>query len=311
MKLWNRMGASLAISALAVVAFGQTTTPPTTTTPTTCTTAPTSLTALNFERVIPLADFLSTLTPNAPASLLGAIEGGALEIHEILIYNPQLATITSTVFTEAAGSPVPTPNFNFSTGVIQVTTFQIVGALFGCNPVPSLLVGAWASATSGVYGSFSNSPAGISIGYTTDTPAAINNVAEVIAGVAVAWSAGGTGTLTVYTPPVSGGGTTTGTGPTIVVKAANGTIAIPNSTVQVGSSPFLLDASGSTGNGALTFAWKTTSNSPVAFVHTGTPGQILVQFPGPGDYAILLTVTDSTGATATFAITLEFTGRPD
>jgi len=310
MKLWNRMGASLAISALAVVAFGQTTTTPPTT-PTTCTTVPTGLTALNFERVIPLADILSTLTPNAPASLLASIEGGALEIHEILIYNPQLSTITATLFTEAAGSPVPTPNFNFSTGVIQVTTYQIVGALFGCSPVPSVLIGAWASTANGVYGGFSNAPAGISIGYTTATPPAINNVTEVIAGVAVAWSAGGTGTLTVYTPPTSGGGTTTGTGPTIVVKTANGTTAVPNTTVQVGSSPFLLDASGSTGNGALTFAWKTTSNSPVAFVHTGKPGQILVQFPGPGDYAIQLTVTDSTGATATFSITLEFTGRPD
>jgi hypothetical protein len=85
---------------------------------------------------------------------------------------------------------------------------------------------------------------------------------------------------------------------------------MPNTIIQAGSSPFFLDASSSTGNGALTFVWSTSSNSPVAFVGTGTPGQILVQFPGTGDYAITLTATDSTGVSSTFNITLEFIGRP-
>src|SRR5260370_42206008 len=96
---WNRMGVSLAAIALSVVAFGQTTTPPAT-----CTTAPTSLTALNVERALPLADILTTLTPNAPANVLAAIAGGALEIREIYIYNAQLGTVTGTAFLVAAGS---------------------------------------------------------------------------------------------------------------------------------------------------------------------------------------------------------------
>ena len=307
MKLWNRMAVAVATVAFAAAAFGQG--PTGTPAPATCTTPPTSLTALSFERAIPLADVLTTLTPNAPVSVLAAIAGGALEIREILIYNPQLGTITSTLFAVAAGSALPTPNFDFTTGVIQVSTMKISQVLFGCNPVPSMLIVGTVSTTNGVYGSASNVPAAISIGYTTDNPPKINNVAEVVAGVAVAWSAAGSGTLTVLTPATPGG-TTTGTGPTIVVKLANGSVAMPNTVTQASGSPFFLDASSSTGNGALTYTWSSSSNAPVAFVGTGTPGQILVQFPGTGDYTINLTVTDSTGASSKFSTTLEFIGRP-
>ena len=309
MKLWNRMGAGLGTIVFTVAAFGQgTTTPPPAAT--TCKTVPTALTAINLERVIPLADVLTTLTPNVPASTLASIAGGALEIHEKLIYNSQLGTVTSTLFLVPAGGPVPTPNFDFSTGVVQVTSFQVSQVLFGCSPVPSALLVGTATTTNGVYGAISSAPAAISIGYTTDNPPKINNVTEVLAGVAVAWSAGGTGTFTVTTP-TSGGGTGPGTGPTIVVTAGPGTSSIPaQSIVQAASSPFLLDASGSTGSGALTYSWTTTSNSPVSFVGTSTPGQILVQFPSSGDYAIQLTVTDSTGAKSTYSLTLTFIGRP-
>src|SRR5689334_10082074 len=105
MKLWNGLGAILAAIALSLVAFGQTTPP---TTPATCTTAPTGLTALNLERVIPLANVLTTFTPTAPASVLAAIAGGALEIHELMIFNAQLGTLTSTAFLVPAGSPATT-----------------------------------------------------------------------------------------------------------------------------------------------------------------------------------------------------------
>jgi len=98
--------------------------------------------------------------------------------------------------------------------------------------------------------------------------------------------------------------------PTIVVKTATGTPTAANSLIQTTLSPFLLDASASTGNGPLSFAWSTSSNSPVAFVATATPGQTLVQFPGAGDYVITLTVTDALGNIGTFSLTLEFTGRP-
>lgn len=312
MKFSNATGAVFAAIALSVAAFGQTTT---TTPPATCKTAPAGLTALNLERVVPIADILTTLTPTTPANVLAAIAGGALEIHELMVYNPQLGTETSTVFALPAGAPIPTPLSNITpANTAQFATMKISQIITSCTPLPSLaLIGTIidsSPAAAAVYGMSANgSTVAISIGYTTDNPPKINNVAEVVAGQVVLYSASATGTLT-FPAPSSTGTTTPGTGPNVVVKFANGTVAVPNTTTQTNVSPFFLDASGSTGSGALTFAWTTTSNSPVAFVGTGAPGQILVQLPGPGDYAIKLTVTDSSGASATFSLTLEYTGRP-
>lgn len=308
MKFWNGLGATLAIIALSLAAGAQTTTPPAT-----CTAAPTSVTAFSVERVVSLTNVLTTLTPTAPASVLAAIAGGALEIHEQLNYNPQLGTITSTVFLVAAGSPIPTPQSGITT-IAETAQIQITQILTSCSPTPSILfvgrVTNSSSAATSVFGvNLNGAPAAVSVGYTTDNPAVINNVAVIIAGSVVEYSVAATGTLTVPPPPTTPG-TGGGTGPTIVVKFSNGAVALPNTTIQAPLSPFLLDASSSTGTGALTYAWSAASGTPVAFVSTDTPGKILVQFPGPGGYTINLKVTDSTGASATFTITLQYTGRP-
>jgi hypothetical protein len=309
MKFWNALGATLAVIALSLAAAAQTPTPPAT-----CTTAPTSVTAFNIERVVPLTSVLTTLTPTAPANVLAGLAGGALEIHEQLIYNPQLGTVTSTIFLVAAGSPVPTPQSGI-TNIVQTAQIQLREILTSCSPTPSILfVGTVTNSSSpagSVYGvSFNGAPAAVSVGYTTDTPAKINNVAVVVAGSVIVYSSGATGTLTVPAIPAGPGGGGGGTGPTIVVKFSNGAVALPNSTIQAPLSPFLLDASSSTCSGALTYSWSASSGSPVAFVGTDVPGKILVQFPGSGGYTINLKVTDASGASATFSITLLYTGRP-
>jgi hypothetical protein len=300
-------------AALLLFAFAGTvplaaqTSPTAPTTPSTCTTAPPGLTSLDFERAATLTDILTTLTPNLPANEIASIAGGAQEIREIFIYNSQQGTVTSTVFLVAAGAPLPTPNFNFQTGVIQSTTVKISQILTSCTPVPSLLIVGTVSASSpaGVYGTLTGAPAAISIGYTTDTPPAINNVAEVIAGTVDIYSAAGTGTVTfpattVVPPGSTGAITVTVTSPQL------GTLAPGSKIIQVSQNPLLLDASGSKGTGPLTFTWSTLG-SPVNFTGTGTPGQILVTFPSKGDFVIQLTVTDSnTGQTATYSVILEF-----
>lgn len=284
-------------------------TPPAPTTPSTCTTAPTTLTALNFERQITLSDILTTLTPNLPANELASIASGAQEVREILIYNPQQGTVTSTVFLVAAGAPLPTPNFNFETGVIQTNTLKISQILTSCSPTPSLLVVGTISISSamGAFGSLTGAPAAISLGYTTDNPPKINNVVEVVAGAVVAYSASGTGTLTfpptVVVPPGSSGSITI-----VVTSPQLGKLAGGTTVVQVAQNPLLLDATKSMGTGPLTFSWNVVGQ-PVNFVGTGTAGQILVTFPGGGDYTIMLTVTDtSTGATSTFSVIFQYIG---
>jgi hypothetical protein len=283
-------------------------------TPATCTTAPTTLTALNIERAVPLANVLTTLTPNAPADILAGIAGGALEIREALIYNAQTSAVTSTIFLVPAGTPLPTPAGGITAAnVVQVTTINITQILSTCKPSPSILmVGTVGGSPGGVFGSFVGAPAALSIGYTTDSPAAINNVALVVSGVAVEWSAAATGALTF---PSSGGGTTGppsgGSDLTAKIKLPNGSFGQPTTVYQVATSPLQLDASGSTGGTApLTYAWSSKANSPVAFVNSGNPATVNVQFPGPGDYVITLTVTDATGATNAISLTFQYVGRP-
>jgi hypothetical protein len=310
MKFWNGMGAAAAALGLSLVAFGQGTTPPAT-----CKTAPASVTALSFERAVPLANVLTTITPNADPAALAAIAGGALEIREQLVYNPSTGSITSTVFLVPTGSPLPSPGGTITgLNLVTITTAVVSHILTSCSLVPSLLFdgtvsGSTPGPTAYLYGgSLVGGSYALSLGYTTDTTPKINNVNETIAGVVTLWSAGATGTVTV-----PGGGTTPvgpGTGPTIVVKFANGTIAVPNSNTQAANSPFLLDASGSSSTGgALTFQWSTISNSPVQF-QLANSAITLVQFPSAGDYVIQLVVTDASGASSTFKITLTFTGRP-
>jgi hypothetical protein len=307
MKFWNGMGAVAAAIGLSLVAAGQST-------PSTCTTAPTSVTALQLESAVPLANLLTTLTPSAPASVLASIAGGALEIRQLLVYNPQLGTITVTAFLVPTGSPLPSPVSAITVAnTIAILTVKVSQLLTSCSPSPSLLfVGTLTGAFQIL---FSGSPVGaqvaIGLGYTTDTPPKVHDVTTTIAGVVTAYSSSAAGTLTIPAAPSTGGGGGGGTGPTIVVKLADGSKATLGSTVQVPFSPLFLDASGSSSSGgALTFAWTTTSNSPVAFVGTGVPGQILVQFPSAGDYLIKLTVTDASGASATFILTATYTGRP-
>lgn len=333
MKSWNnRVGAVLAAIALTVAAFGQATTTP----PATCTTPPTGLITYDLERTIghglmPQTNGgLTTLTSllQLPAATLGAWYGGMTELRVRLVYNAQLGIVRETLFFVPVGTPAPTPNFDFHTGVVQVADLKIDQMYFGCNPVPDLLlVGRLYVSTpsllfpgNGVFGPINGEPALLALGYTLDNPPKIHDFVEVVAGVLMAWSDEATGTLVFQNAPTGGGTTNPGTGPTVVLNTGQGSCAsvsgstcstsvTANSTIQAPFSPFLLDATKSTGNGNLTFAWSTTG-APVAFVTTATPGQVLVQFPGPGDYGITLTVTDSTGAKATFSFNLQYTGRP-
>ncbi len=103
--------------------------------------------------------------------------------------------------------------------------------------------------------------------------------------------------------------TPSGSSPSIKVTTVSGTTANANGLLQTPINPLLLDASGSTGSGALTFAWS--ANPPVTLAGTQTPGQIEVNFPSAGDYVLNLKVTDSQGNVGTFSVTVEFTGKPE
>jgi hypothetical protein len=266
-----------------------------------------TLNSLTMERVLVLSSAHSTLTPNLPASLLGSVTSGALEIHEQTNYNPQASLLTSTFFVLPAGSALPT-----SISTVPATSFLATLALsIDKTYVTSSavqFVGTISQSSAPLFGSasYQGAPATLSFGYTKDTPPKIHDVTESIAGVAVAWTGAATATLSI-TQPSTGGGGGGGTGVTIVVNGATGTMQSFQTTVN----QLTLDASASssTNAGALTYTWSIPQGSPSAGISFpgGNNAVAFVQLgSGKVTYIINLTVTDATGASATSTITIVF-----
>jgi hypothetical protein len=295
MKLLRSIGGALSIAlilgllAVAVPAGAQT------------------LNSLTMERVIVLSSAHSTLTPNLPAALLGAVTSGAQEIHEQTNYNPQASQLTSTFFVLPAGSALPT-----NLGSVPATSFLASLSLSVDKTYVTSsavqFVGSISQSSAPLFGSasYQGAPATVSFGYTKDTPPKIHDVTESIAGVAVAYTGAATGTLSI-TQPSTPGGPGGGTGITIVVNGLTG--ATPS--IQTTVNQLTLDASASTSTnaGALTYTWSIPQGSPSAGI--GFPGgNTAVAFvqlsSGKQTYTINLTVTDATGATATSTITIVF-----
>ncbi len=279
------------------------TTPPTT--PPTCTVAPTSLQSLSIERALTLSNLLTTITPNVPANILASIAGGAQEIRTRLIYNSQANTVTDTTFLVAAGSPNPTPLAVDVTGsTIQSYVLNVSQIFTSCSPTPSVLIVGKVGSSNGPFGNFQGAPAAISIGYTTDTPAKINNVVEVVAGQVVAYSASAQGTLTFPAAPVTPPGTSAGA-PVIVLSPVFPTQGV----FQAFLNPLQINAGNSTDPNNLPLTYMFTSDKPVNFLPGPTVPNPQITFGGRGDYVITLTVTNSAGVSSTTSFTVEYVGR--
>jgi hypothetical protein len=109
---------------------------------------------------------------------------------------------------------------------------------------------------------------------------------------------------------VASGGNTGGTGGGTTTPVT-GAVANPkNATVT--QVQFQLDGTGSTSadGKALTYAWTLTPGSPVAAINGANTATPTVQFgSGLNTYSFLLTITDSTGKTATDTATISYVGR--
>ena len=297
MKLLPSLGGALSVAAIlgfavvAVPAGAQT------------------LNSLTMERVLVLSSTHSSLTSNLPASVLGSIAAGTLEVHEQTNYNPQANSLTSTFFLMPAGSTPPTALSSVSaSNILAIVALTIDKTYVTSSAVQ--FTGTISQSNTPLFGtaSYQGAPATLSFGYTKDTPPKIHDVIETVAGVAVAYTAGATGTLSI-TQPSSGGGGGGGTGVTIVVAGPGGT----NSTnsFQTTVNQVNLDASGSTSSnaGTLTYTWSIPAGSPTAGISFpgGNSAKPFIQLSsGQQTYTINLTVTDATGATATSTITIQY-----
>ncbi len=111
--------------------------------------------------------------------------------------------------------------------------------------------------------------------------------------------------------PTGGGGGTTPppvTGVTIVIAGPGGATSATN-TFTVTQSQVALDASQSTSTnaGALSYSWTPAPGSFTISIPGGNTAKPFIQLGKPGTYMVILTVTDSTGATATATVTLQYT----
>jgi hypothetical protein len=97
-------------------------------------------------------------------------------------------------------------------------------------------------------------------------------------------------------------------GITIAITGPGGATS-PTNTFQTTSGGVSLDASQSTSSnaGGLSFSWITAPGYPTFGIPGGNTAKPSLQLPYPGTYQLILTVTDSTGATSTVTVTLQYT----
>jgi len=98
-------------------------------------------------------------------------------------------------------------------------------------------------------------------------------------------------------------------GITIVITGPGGATSATN-TFQTNSSQVSLNASQSTSTnaGPLSYSWKSAPGYPSVSIPQGNTATPFIQILGKlGTYQVILTVTDSTGATATATVILQYT----
>lgn len=308
---------SLAAGLMPVMAQTTPSTPPAT-----CTAPPTSITALNLERVVALTNIGSTTTPNINPTILAGVTGGSLELRQNFVYNPSTNVIAITEFAAQPGSNSPTqPGNILSSNLISQENFTVDKIYYSCKPYPSVLIAGTITQNFPVspVGNLIGVPAAISMGYTTDNPAKVTNVAVVYAGIATVYSAAATGTLTFPAPSTTPPGTT-GAGPVIVITGGN-TQTTAQKQIGIDASTSTSTASGgittyaaiqvappssgtgSTGTGSTTGIPQAASITP-----SGVKGVFLVTFAGgKGTYAFQISATDSTG-TSNQIVVIDYRG---
>jgi hypothetical protein len=303
--------AALAIASVSLYpALAQTKTPPPT-----CTTAPTTITALNFERALTLTSVSSTTTPTIPTTLQPGLTSGALELRQNFTLNTSsgnVITITEFAAQPTSGFPTPPQNISFN-NVVSTEVFNVTNIFSSCQPTPSLLVVGTITQNFPVspVGNLIGVPAALSIGYTNTNPPTINNVVIVYAGIAAVYSASATGTLTLPTSSVAPPGSTNANSPVITVAGG-----ITQGTAQ---KIIVLDATGSTSPAKLPLTFTILQVAPpndpnpadqlAATVTQTANGVATITFLGhQGTYYFTVTATDSAGNKSTQTVAINYAG---
>jgi hypothetical protein len=213
--------------------------------------------ALSIERVLSLSNVLSSFTPTASPAVLAGLAAGALEIREIITFNPNAAggAVTSVIFIVPTGTPFPTPasvdTLDGPPAGSNIATFILVPDKTYVTKNSVMFVGQILVSSVTPFGDYTGAPAVLSFGLSNDTPAKITNIVELISGSVVTYSASGTGTVTLSAPPAPPG------------PGGSLTVAVTPSSQQVTSPLAHLSAVGTDPNdSAATFSYVWTVNAP-------------------------------------------------
>jgi uncharacterized protein (TIGR03437 family) len=305
---WCSIGVAIACAAITLEAQSQPAAPAT------CTTAPPTVQSFSIERAILTSDIQSTYSTDLSPAILASLAAGSQEIRERLVYNPQTNTLASTVFLVQAGSPIPTPtSVDITSATLAGYTIAIDRTYSSCSPYPSVMFSGTitsssggAAAPNGIYNlTFNGTPASVSIGYTTDNPPLINNVVTLFAGVAVSYSASGSGTVTFPSSAPAGQ-------PTITSIASGASLLpgiAPYSWVTIMGSSLASTTdnwNNSIVNGALPTKLDGVSVSVggvPAYINYVSPGQINLIAPAVTSGPVSVTVTNGALTSSAFTVT--------
>ena len=294
------------------------------------------------EVTVPFTSIGFATTPTIPASVLQTIQGGALEIRHMVMYNASDNSLNVRTFLVQPGAPNPTPSAS-QTNLVESYIVDVQSATLSFRPGRALtLMGTVRSMqTVSPFGDYTGAPFIYSFGYTpsaTSTTGAttIASTAVTIPGLVsfyapsssgtLVFRAGGTGTGTGSTGAgtgtgtgTGGAGTGTGTGTgtgstgtgtgtgtgTTTPPANRPPVANAGTNFQTVVSQVTLNASASTDpdGDTLIYSWRSVSRS--ASISAATSPTPIVQLgEGFGDYIFEVTVTDSKGASSTAQVTV-------
>jgi hypothetical protein len=273
------------------------------------------LNTFTVERTLNPNQFTSTFTPSFPQGLIAAATppNAAVEIRESFSFNAQNQVLTLNLFPVQAGAVTPTPFSSLTQGT--GTTFA-PNAIFGtlamkvdkvyvsCTPAASVMfVGTVATnAPVSPFGDLTGAPIAVGIGLSTSTTGttpggttpnpSITNVAVLVSGRVVEYSAAGAGTVNFTNSSVTPPGTT-GNVAIVILPVAPSTLRVVD-----------LVASSSAPN--VNFQWTVVFGA----ADIGNPKSshaIGYIEGGAGTYTFRVTVTDASGnVLGTQDVTVQF-----
>jgi hypothetical protein len=263
------------------------------------------------EVTVPFSNIGAFPAPNVPVADAQAIQGGALEIRQSIVFTASTRRLSVRTFLVAPGSPNPTPAAGQTLlhESYEVNVDSIAWAPLSVTPpgtVNSVVItGRVAGNSLSIAGDIANRLFVHSVGFdpanrnnATSTANNLTNITTTVAGRYTLYAQQGRGTVGFASDMTSPGPGT----PTFTVTPTAG----QNATTAL--SEIQLSSTVENASGTVTYNWRTVGKSAAVIAPTtATPR---VQFAeGFGEYIFEVTARDASGNTAIGQVKVLYVGR--